>query len=89
MANDFNQDEDRSLLAELLRDVDDPKEAEALRRAWEATARLRDESPPAPPLSRELEAALKRVDEALSDDDLDMLAAAGTYPPGHDDTDLF
>ena len=40
-------------------------------------------------MSRELEAALKRVDEALSDDDLDMLAAAGTLPPGHDDTDLF
>jgi len=89
MANDFKQDENRSLLEELLKDVDDPKEAQALRRAWEATACLRDAISPAPPMSRELETALKKVDEALSDEDLDMLAAAGTLPPGTYDPDFF
>ena len=89
MADGFRDDTDKTALEELLRDVDDPEEREKLRRAWEATAALRCASAPAPPLSPRLQAELRRVDEALSDDDLDMLAAAGTPFKKPDDTDLF
>ncbi|WP_419786986.1 hypothetical protein [Pseudodesulfovibrio sp.] len=87
MAQNFKQNMNRELLEELLRDVDDPNEAEALRRTWEATACLQGAAQPAPAMSGELATALGRVDEPLSDDELDMLAAAGTYIPGSDNDD--
>ena len=89
MADGFRDDTDKTTLEELLRDVEDPEEREKLRLAWEATALLRCDSQPAPPLSPALQAKLRRVDEALSDDDLDMLAAAGTPFNKPDDPDLF
>jgi len=89
MANGFRDDTNQTMLEELLRDVEDPEERERLRQAWAATDCLKVGAPQAPPLSPQLQAVLRTVDEALSDDDLDMLAAAGNPCQGPNDPDLF
>ncbi|MEF2230433.1 MAG: hypothetical protein V3571_05855 [Pseudodesulfovibrio sp.] len=89
MANGIRDDNHKALLEELLRDVENPEERERLRKAWEATACLRKAAPQAPPLSPQLQTALGKMDEALSDDDLDMLAAAGTPFKGPNDQGMF
>ncbi|MGL1861372.1 MAG: hypothetical protein OCC46_02485 [Pseudodesulfovibrio sp.] len=70
-------------LEELLRDVSDEKEKARLTKAWQALGGLSGESSATPKPSRELEMIFtknphgSRVDEEMTDGELEMLAAAG------------
>lgn len=64
-------------LAELLKSVEKPSEAEALQKAWKAMAPLAGVETAAPVPCPELD-NIFRGGEAMDDDDLNMLAAAGT-----------
>ena len=91
MTNDLSTN-DRSIpgddsLEELLRDVSDEKEKARLTKAWQAlgglSGQLSGETCATPKPSRELEMIFtknpngSRVDEEMTDDELEMLAAAG------------
>lgn len=82
MTNDFKEKgqplSENDSLEELLADVTDEQEREKLTRAWHAFGGLSDKeySPPEP--SAELERVFRGVNEEMSDEELGMLAAAGT-----------
>jgi hypothetical protein len=79
VANSF-QDRDDPLvvsLDELLREATDEAERTRLKKAWQALDGMAWARHAAPPPSKELEEIFGGVDEALSDEELEMLAAAG------------
>lgn len=88
MTHSFNDKKrsasDDESLNELLKDVTDEKEKERLAKAWHALGGMGMTSCPPLPLSKELEMAMKNdsefrgLDEEMTNDELEMLAAAGT-----------
>lgn len=88
MANDFKSKSDinspSDQLDDLLQDVTDEKEKGLLSKAWHALSGMAVEKCGMPEPSKELEMIFRkgsnglRVDEEMSDDELEMLAAAGT-----------
>jgi len=85
MSNDFNgkkgqQPPPADPLGVLLADVADDKEKQRLTKAWRTLSGLALEKCVVPEPSKELEAVFRGscVDAEMSDDELDMLAAAGT-----------
>ena len=87
MVNDFRNkghDAPVDLLEEVLQGVEDEKERLRLTKAWSALSGLTTEPCVAPKPSRDLEMIFKKgmggqaLDELMSDDELEMLAAAGT-----------
>ena len=65
-------------LEELLKGVSDDVERDRLTRAWNALGGLVCGQDVAPRPSSELDALFRGIDEQLSDNELEMLAAAGT-----------
>ena len=88
MTNDFENKNDMNTssdqLDDLLQDVADEREKSLLSKAWHALSGVAGEKCGIPEPSKELEMIFKKslsrshVDEELSDDELEMLAAAGT-----------
>lgn len=88
MVNEFDKKDellDDSQLEDLLADTADEKERGMLKKAWAALGKLGGREPIAPPKpSAELERIFQGEDGRMSDDDLNMVAAAGMIGDGRD-----